>query len=292
VGSFRRYRDTFIVVLLLAVPFFFLRANIRNPEEMSAIDRALMRVAAPIQYVSAALARGISNLIGDYVYLVDVKVDNNKLAYENARLEARVRELASAEAENRRLRRMLAMRDTIPSETVSAVVVSKDTTEYFRVAHVVLDNPGAAVRPNMPVISLDGIVGTVMRVAGDKVDVQLTIDSGFGVDVVVERTGARGFARGIGDRSRYAMRIEYVQRTDEVNEGDLLLTSGVGCRFPKGIPVARVTKVDKREFGIYQTVEARPTSDFSRLEEALIVLSDSKDCEAARGAARKPRAQR
>jgi rod shape-determining protein MreC len=292
VGSFRRYRDTFIVVLLLAVPFFFLRANIRNPEEMSAIDRAVMRVAAPIQYTSAALARGISNLIGDYVYLVDVKADNNKLAYENARLQARVRDLTSAEAENRRLRRLLGLRDTIAAETVSALVVAKDTTEYFRVAHVTLDNPGAGVRPNMPVLSLNGVVGTVMRVAGDKVDVQLSIDSGFGVDVVVERTGARGFARGVGDRSRYAIRVEYVQRTDEVNEGDLLLTSGVGCRFPKGIPVARVTKVDKREFGIYQTVEARPTSDFSRLEEVLIVLTDSKDCEATRGGARKPRAQR
>jgi rod shape-determining protein MreC len=292
VGSFRRYRDTFIVVLLLAVPFFFLRANIRNPEDMSAIDRAIMRISAPIQYVSSALARGISNLFGDYVYLVDVKVDNNKLAYENARLAARVRDLTAAEGENRRLRRLLGLRDTIAAETVSAVVISKDTTEYFRVAHVTLDNPGAAVRPNMPVLSLDGVVGTVMRVAGDKVDVQLTIDSGFGVDVAVERTGARGFARGIGDRSRYTMRIEYVQRTDEVNEGDLLLTSGVGCRFPKGIPVARVTKIDKREFGIYQTVEARPTSDFSRLEEVLIVLTDVKDCETARGAARKPRAQR
>jgi rod shape-determining protein MreC len=292
VGSFRRYRDTFIVVLLLAVPFFFLRANIRNPEEMSAIDRAVMRVAAPVQYASSAVARGISNLIGDYVYLVDVKADNNKLAYDNARLSARVRELVAAEAENRRLRRLLGLRDTIASETVSAVVVSKDTTEYFRVAHVTLDNPGAAVRVNMPVISLDGVVGTVMRVAGDKVDVQLTIDSGFGVDVIVERTGARGFARGVGDRSRYVTRVEYVQRTDEVNEGDLLLTSGVGCRFPKGIPVARVTKVDKREFGIYQTVEARPTSDFSRLEEVLIVLADSKDCEAARGPRGKPRAQR
>ncbi|HEY6557599.1 MAG TPA: rod shape-determining protein MreC [Polyangiaceae bacterium] len=292
-GSFRRYRDTFIVVLLLAVPFFFLRANIRNPEEMSAVDRALMRVAAPIQYVSAALARGISNLVSEYVYLVDVKADNNKLSYENARLAAKVRELQAAEGENRRLRRLIGLRDTIPLETVSAVVVSKDTTEYFRVAHVTLDNPGAAVRPSMPVLSLDGVVGTVMRVAGDKVDVQLSVDSGFGVDVVVERTGARGFARGMGDRSRYAMRIEYVQRTDEVNEGDLLLTSGVGCRFPRGIPVARVTKVDKREFGIYQTVEAKPTSDFSRLEEVLIALSDSKDCEATtRTAAKKARTPR
>jgi len=288
-GSFRRYRDIAIVVLLLAVPFFFLRASIRDPESLTPVDRAIMRVAAPIQYVSAALARGVSSLIGDYVYLVHVKRDNNKLAYENARLEARVRELTRAEAENRRLRKLLGLRDTVPAETVSAVVVGKDTTEYFRVLHMTLDNPGAGVQPNMPVISLDGTVGTVLRVAGDKVDVQLVVDSGFGVDVAVERTGARGFVRGMGDRSRYSVRVEYVQRSDEVSVGDLLLTSGFGCRFPKALPVARVTRVIKRDFGIYQSVEAEPTVDFSRLEEAMIVLSDPKDCEPK---TRKPRAQR
>jgi len=281
VGSFKRYRDTALVVLLLAVPFFFLRASVRNPEEMNQVDRLVMRLAAPVQYVSAALARQISSLFGRYVYLVDVKEDNNRLAYENARMRAKVRELRAAEAENVRLRRLLGLRDTIPNETVSALVLAKDTTEYFRVAHLTLDRPGVALRPNMPVLSLDGTVGTVLRVAGDTVDVQLTVDSGFGVDVVVERTGARGFVRGSGDRSKYVVRVEYVQRTDEVDVGDLLLTSGVGCRFPKGIPVARVSKVTRRDFGIYQTVEAEPTVDFSRLEEVLIVLTDTKDCTAA-----------
>jgi rod shape-determining protein MreC len=291
VGSFRRYRDIAIVVLLLAVPFFFLRASIRKPEDMNVVDRTLMRVAAPVQYIAAAIARGVSSLIGDYVYLVDVKENNNELAYENARLRAETRELSALRAENRRLRRLLGLRETIPAETVSAAVIAKDTTEYFRVAHLILDNPHAAVRTNMPVVALDGAVGTVLRVAGDKVDVQLTVDSGFGVDVVVERTGARGFVRGSGNRSRYLARVEYVQRVDEVDVGDLLLTSGVGCRFPAGIQVARVTKVVKRDFGIYQSVEAQPTVDFSRLEEALIVLSDSKEC-LQKGAERGPRAKR
>jgi rod shape-determining protein MreC len=290
-NSFRRYRDIAIVVLLLAVPFFFLRASIRRPERTSVVDRTIMRVAAPFQYAAAALARGVSNLVSDYVYLVDVKRDNNRLSYENARLRAKNRELREAEASNRRLRRLLGLRQTIPYETVSAEVIGKDTTEYFRVAHLTLDNPGATVRPNMPVLSLDGTVGTVMRVAGDKIDVQLTVDSGFGVDVVDERTGARGFVRGIGDQSRYAVRVEYVQRTDEVDVGDLLLTSGVGCRFPKGIAVARVSKVIKRDFGIYQTVEAQPTVDFSRLSACLIVLTDSRECEPKSGA-HGPRARR
>ncbi len=279
-NRFRRYRDIVLVVLLLAVPFFFLRASIRNPEDLNAIDRTLLRLSAPFEYAASALARGASSLLSDYVYLVDVKADNNKLAYDNARLRADARRLSAAEAENRRLRRLLTMRETAKAETVSAVVIGKEFTEYFRVAHLVLDNPAPGVRANMPVISLDGAVGTVQRVAGDRIDVQLTVDSGFGVDVTVERTGARGFVRGVGDLARYVVRVEYVQRTDEVEQGDILVTSGFGCRFPKGIPVAKVTEVVKRDFGIYQQVEAEPTVDFSRLDEALIVMTDTKDCNA------------
>lgn len=277
-GFYKRYRDTFLVVLLLAVPFFFLRASIRRPEDMNWLDQGLMRVAAPVQYVAAALARGVSNLFGEYVYLVDVKRDNNELSHEVARLRGENRELLDTRAENKRLRRLLGLRETIAAETTSALVIGKDTTEYFRVAEIVLDHPGVAIKQNMPVVALDGAVGVIKRVAGDSATVDLVVDSGFGVDVMVERTKARGFVRGIGDDSRYAARVEYVERTDEVEVGDLLVTSGVGCRFPAGIPVARVTEVIKRDFGIYQSVEARPTVDFSRLEEVLIVVSEVKDC--------------
>jgi rod shape-determining protein MreC len=289
---FKRLKDTVLVVLLLALPFFFLRSSIRKPEELNAVDRFVLRIAAPFQYAAAALSRGVSAVLGQYVYLVDVKTDNDRLVYENARLRAAQRELADTMAENRRLRRLLGLRDTVQHETVSALVVAKDTTEYFRVWHLTIDAPNAEVRPNMPVISLDGAVGTVLRVAGRDADVQLTVDSGFGVDVVVERTGARGFVRGSGDRSKYAVRVEYVPRTDLVEVGDLLVTSGVGCRFPKGIPVARVSKVLRRDFGIYQTVEAEPAVDFSRLEEVLVVLADTSDCDSRESTQRRPRAQR
>jgi rod shape-determining protein MreC len=278
VGPFRRYRDTVLVILLLAVPFFVLRANIRRPEQVNSIDRAILRVTAPLAYVASAFARQVSSLIGEYVYLVDVKADNNKLAYDNARLRAEVRELRSLEAENQRYKQALGLREQLLGESVSASVIGKDTTEYFRVAHLTLDAPGRGIEPNMAVISPSGAVGIVRRVAGDKVDVTLAVESGFGVDVVVERTGARGIVRGVGDPKRYAIRVEYMQRTDEVNSGDVLVTSGYGCRFPKNIPVAKVTQVIKRDFGVYQQVEAEPTVDFSRLQEVLILVHDTKDC--------------
>jgi len=93
----------------------------------------------------------------------------------------------------------------------------------------------------------------------------------------VQRTGARGFVRGTGDESKYLCSVEYVQRTDEIEVGDLLVTSGVGRRFPKGIPVGTVTQVVKRDFGIYQQVFATPAVDFSRLEEVLIVTAPPGD---------------
>ena len=277
-GPFKRYRDVALVILLLAVPFFFLRANIRRPEQTNFIDRALLTMSAPIEYTFSALARGVSSLLSEYVYLVDVKRDNNRLAYQTARLQAKVNQLSVIEAENRRLRRLLGLRDRVGAETVSGLVVSKDTTDYFRVAQVTLDAPVRGIRPNMPVLSLDGVVGTVRRVAGESVQVQLAVDSGFGVDVVVERTGARGFVRGGGDSNRYLVRVELVQSSDSIDNGDILVTSGVGCRFPKGLPVAKVTKVLKKDFGVYQTVEAEPVVDFSRLSEVLIVTSGEDNC--------------
>jgi rod shape-determining protein MreC len=278
VGPFKRYRDIALVIILLAVPFFFLRANIRRPEETSFIDRTVLTLSAPIEYTFSALARGVSSLIAEYVYLVDVKRDNNRLVYKSSRLQAKLGQLSSIEAENRRLRRLLGLRDRVGSETVSALVISKDTTDYFRVSKVTLDTAAPGIRPNMPVLSPEGVVGKVLRVAGESVQVQLAVDSGFGADVVVERTGARGFVRGGGDNERYLVRVEYVQSTDTINEGDILVTSGFGCRFPKGLPVARVTKVVKRDFGIYQSVEAEPVVDFSRLEEVLIVMTGDENC--------------
>lgn len=275
--SFRRYRDAVIVVCLLAVPFFFLRSNMRDPRQLNSLDRAIIRLSTPFQYAASLMARGISSVFSDYVYLVDVKADNRKLAYDNARLRGRVRELEQLAVENARLKKLLDLRESLPADVVSAHVVSKDTTEFFRVARVTLDRSARNIRANMPVIALDGVVGTVHRVAGDTIDVLLSVDSGSGIDVVVERTGARGIVRGSGDRNRYRCRVEYVQSTDEVAVGDLLITSGVGKRFPKGLPVARVTEVVRRDFGIYQRVEAAPAVDLSRLDDVLIVTSMDTD---------------
>jgi rod shape-determining protein MreC len=269
--NLRRYRDIVIVLLALAVPFWFLRASMRDPkQQVSGPDRVIVRIATPIQYAAATLARGISNLWGDYIYVVDVKEDNKRLTSQNARLAERVRKLEALEEENRRLRRLLELRTNLRTDVVSAQVVGKNTSDFFRVARVTLDREARDIGPNLPVISPDGVVGTTMKSAGDTVDVRLVVDAGSGVDVVVQRTGARGFLRGTGDDKKYSCEVQYMQRTDEVEVGDLLVTSGFGRRFPK-----------ERDFGIYQKVIATPSVDFARLEEVLIVTTAPAGEEAA-----------
>lgn len=272
-SNFKRYRDLAIVLLALAVPFWFLRASMRDPRRVSEPDRIIVQLSSPVQYAAATLARGLSNVWGDYIYLVDVKADNTRRASESARLAERVRKLEPLEAENRRLRRLLNLKSSLQGDIVSAQVIGKNTNEFFRVLRVSLDRDKRDIGPNLPVVSPDGVVGTTLKASGDTIDVRLVVDAGSGVDVVVMRTGARGFVSGTGDESRYTANVQYVQSTDEVEVGDVLVTSGVGRRFPKGIPVGKVIKVNRRDFGIYQQVVAAPTVDFSRLEEVLIIGS-------------------
>lgn len=271
--NLKRYRDLAVVLLALAVPFWFLRASMRDPRQVTGADKIIVRLSTPVQWAAATLARGLSNFWGDYVYLVDVKEDNARLGSQNARLRERVRKLEELEEENRRLKRLLDLRTSVRTDVISAQVIGKDTNEFFRIARVTLDKDARTIGLNLPVISPDGVVGTTLKVSGDTVDVRLVVDAGSGVDIVVQRTGARGFVRGTGDESKYLCSVEYVQRTDEIEVGDLLVTSGVGRRFPKGIPVGTVTQVVKRDFGIYQQVFATPAVDFSRLEEVLIVTT-------------------
>jgi rod shape-determining protein MreC len=286
-SQWKRYRDAAIVAVLLAVPFFMLRANMKRQENLNALDRALLRVSAPIEYGAATLARGISSIISDYVYLVDVKQDNSRLAYDNARLRENVHRLEQAQAENQDLRRLLQLRENTPGETISALVVGKDFNEFFRVTRVVLDRGSRDVRPNMPVVAPDGVVGVVLHVSGDEADVQLAVDAAFVVDVEDERTKARGFVRGTGDPSRHACNVEAVDSRDLVEVGDLLVTSGKGMRFPRGLPVARITKVNKRELGRTQEVEATPTVDYTRLDNVLILLTPPGEREPLEPTARK-----
>lgn len=276
-NHFRRFRDAAISVALLAIPFFVLSANLKDPADTHVVDRLILQASAPIQYLAMELADGVSGVIEDYVYLVHVKQDNDRLRGEVARLTQERRRLHAQARENQRLKELLQLRDRIGSETMSARIIAKEILPSFRVVRVRLDRgERERVKRGMPVVSSEGLVGQVHRTWSRYSDVLLVADKRSAIDVSIPRTGARGMLRGTGSSDGYLCRIQYLHRMDEVQVGDEVYTSGLGQRFPSSILVGTVTEVRRQDFGLYQEVEVAPSVSFSSLEEVLILPRGSR----------------
>ena len=286
---FRRFRDAAVCVALLALPFFFLRSNLADPARTNAVDRTILQISAPIQYVATQLAMGVSGIWQEYMYLVEVKRDNDRLREENARLREQNFQLQAAAAENHWLRRLLQLRDQVKGTMLSAQVIGKEISPFFRVIRLRLDRGDRdRVRHGMPVLTADGLVGQVRRTWGRHSDVLLVADKTSAIDIVVQRTGARGMLKGTGSEEHYACRLEHLSREDDVKVGDLVVTSGLGQRFPASILVGRIAELKKKEYGLYQEATVVPAVNFSRLEEVLIMTSGSRAQGALEGESAEP----
>ena len=290
----QRYRVVLLCVVLLSIPFFFLRTTLKDPTRYDEFDRLMLPVVGKLQDWVDRPVRGAAEIWGDYIYLVRVKRENDRLTAENARLRSEAARHQSEFGENHRLRRLLQLRVETPGEVYAAEVIARDTSPFFRVTRLAITSQDRTrLRSGQPVITPDGLVGQVSRVFGGYADVLLSVDSRSAVDVMVERSGARGIVRGTGERDRYAAKVEYLQRTDDVRVGDAVVTSGLGCRFPSGLLVGRVAAVTRREFGLYQEVELAPAVNFSRLSEVLVLATESVDRPGCRpSAGPTPRARR
>lgn len=273
----RRFRDAALCVALLAVPFFFLNANLKEPSRINAVDRTLLTISAPVQVAATRGARWFSDILQDYVYLTEVKAENDRLRAESARLQDENRRLRHEALENQRLRSLLQLRERIGGELIGAQVVGRGVSSFFRVTRLRLDRGDRdRVRAGMPVVTADGLVGQIRRAWGKYSDVLLSVDRTSAVDVVIQRTGARGMLRGTSEDDRYLARIQYLRREDDIRIGDLVHTSGLGQRFPASILVGRIVRVVRREFGLYQEAEVSPAVNFSSLEEVLILTEGSR----------------
>ena len=121
----------------------------------------------------------------------------------------------------------------------------------------------------MPVVNTQGVVGRIIWSSPNYSKVLLLSDPNSGVDVMVQRSRARGVVEGAGkDR----LRLKYLQQGMDIIPGDKLITSGAAGVFPPDILVGVVRSVEKEDTGLFQKVEVDPAVDFDHLEEALIIL--------------------
>jgi len=98
------------------------------------------------------------------------------------------------------------------------------------------------------------------------------VDPKSSIDIYIKRNKSRGILKGTGDSSRYQCKIEYLLKSDEVKVGDLVVTSGMDRRFPEGIEVGRISKLRKRDFGLFQEAWVQPSVDFSRVKDVFVIV--------------------
>jgi rod shape-determining protein MreC len=273
----RRARELVFVAILLALPLLFLRANVKSPSELNWLDRSILRVSSPLEAGIVSGATALGNAWHHYIALVHVSQDNAQLVDENARLRAEVERLSLEAARRPDLSRLLALRDDLTAKTVAARVIGAETSSYFRVIRLRLDRGELEVKSGMPVLAAEGVVGRVQRVYGPYSDVLLASDPKSSIDILVTdghgKVKGRGVLKGIAGDNRYRTRLEYLLRQDEVAEGDAVVTSGLGGAFPRNLPVGKIVKVTRRDFGLYQEAEVEPAVEFAKLREVLVVLS-------------------
>jgi rod shape-determining protein MreC len=265
----KEYRTTIFLFLFLLIPIIAIDTNTRAPRDYRPYDRWIIGLTAPIQTTITWTLDQIVSAFENYVYLLNTRSENQKLLQENRKLLGSVAALRETEQENIRLRRLLDFRETYRLETVVARVIAKDVSSEFRALRI---NRGenAGIQPNMAVITPEGVVGRVLRTTSDTADIVTILDLLSAVDAISERTRARGIVEGLTDET---CELKYALRTDDIRNGDRLVTSGLGGIFPKGIPLGSVIRVNRKSFGISQEVEIEPAVEFSQLEEVAVVTN-------------------
>lgn len=272
---FRRYQGPALVLLLLALPLYTLAASGGTRARLGTLDRAGVRTLGMLQSQADGVVGRIGGFWDDYIDLVDVKRENERLHQENARLREENTRLQGILQENARLSRLVGFREARPTlELVPARVIAADLSPYFRVLRLRIDVGSDRVEPGMPVVAAEGLVGQIESVAGGYSDVILTADPRSRVDILTQTNRARGVLKGLGRDTDYLAEIGFLARLDEVEVGDLVVTSGRGGRYPKELLVGRVSEVIKAESGQHQQVLVEPAVDFSRLEEVYIIVDD------------------
>ncbi|MDP5063141.1 MAG: rod shape-determining protein MreC [Haliea sp.] len=245
-------------------------------------------IAADLRYNNLGRTRAVlDTLVAPIIWVADIPArlgqwqnthirtrarlveDNARLQRENLLLQGRSLQMASLQAENTRLRGLLNSTTMLRSDVLVAelIGVSPDPMR-----HQLVLNKGASdgVYVGQPLIDADGLMGQVVEVGEVTSRVLLLTDLTHSVPVQVNRNGVRAIAEGTG--SLDALEVQHISATTDIREGDLLVSSGLGGRFPVGYPIAEVVLVQRDPGQPFARVLARPSAALNRSRHVLLVF--------------------
>lgn len=254
-----------VLLVVLVVALFALMAGEIRYGPFTGPEGAMLGLFSPILegFHSAA---GWAQEAASYATGADSPSTIRELQREVMRLELEQQRLREQSIENARLRALLDLKSSLPSETLAATVLSNSSRGLAKTC-LIDRGEEDGIRPDMPVVNSQGLVGRVRSVSAGVAKVQLITDAASGVAVLVQRSRVQGVLVGRGDP---VLELRYVSTLDDVQPSDLLLTSGLDGIYPAGLPVGVVAEVGEGA-EMLRSISVVPRVEFNRLEEVLVL---------------------
>jgi rod shape-determining protein MreC len=241
---------------------------------LGTVEGLVTLVTAPgqsgLSSMTDRLSRSLTNL-RNYRNLqqrvTELELITQSLIVENLRLK-------EVERENQRLREMLAFAETRPSfelrgGQIIARVIGQNATNFLNVAMIDLGSRHG-IRVGMPVVNEQGLVGRIYTVTATTSKVLLITDPSSTVNTILQASRLTGIVNGVPGSDPV---MGFIPQGTEVGVGEVVLTSGMGGSFPKGIPIGQVVDVRQRDVNVFQEAVVRPTVNFGRLEFVMVVTN-------------------
>jgi len=245
----------------------------RHPDATEGIGSVPISMISPFQALVTGSINSVKDIWKHYFYLVSAAKENELLKKSLSQAVEKNNQCVEIELSNQRLRKFLNFQKTRTIQTVSAEVIGKDPSPWFKT--VIIDKGEAdGIQKGCPVVVPEGITGQVVSASTHYAKVLLIIDRNSAVDVLVQRSRARGIIRGMSSEN---CSFQYVLRKNDIRVGDEVVSSGIDGVYPKGLRIGYVSGVIRRNSGMFQEVDVTPYVDFEKLEEVLVVITPSKN---------------
>lgn len=269
----KKYFTFIIVFILLLFSLVLFSYNIKSSGPPGFFKKLVFEVTAPLEGVINACIKGVGGVWDRYIFLVNLQEENRELRKKITVLTSEINYYRETYLENDRLKKILDLEESSVFPTLAARIVSNEGASLLR---TIMINKGSrdGVKEGFPVIAKEGVVGKIIESSWNYSRVLLVTDYNSNIDALIQGSRAQGILQGAGQGMA---RLKYVQRTDEVKEGDSIITSGMGGIFPKGLLLGTVFKVNKKDPGLFQKIEVSAVVDVSRIEEVLVILTDRED---------------
>ena len=260
----------FLVLVVLSVTLMVVDARFTLLKPVRSQMSLVLMQSYWITDLPQRLWQGVASQFGSRTELV---ADNEKLKTENLLLQGRMQKLAALTEQNVRLRELLNSSALVNEKVEVAELIGMDPNPF---THRIIINKGErdGVVLGQPVLDARGLMGQVVELMPYTSRVLLLTDTTHSIPVQVNRNGLRAIASGTGNPERLELR--HVADTADIKVGDLLVSSGLGQRFPAGYPVATVKEVIHDSGQPFAIVRAVPTAALNRSRYLLLVFSDSR----------------